>query len=176
VTRALVVMGVSGSGKSTLGRALGQHLGWRFVEGDTLHPPANIAKMAAGLPLDDADRRPFLDAVAQVIVDAQGTGIVVSCSALKRSYRDLIRARAGAVRFVLPEMSREQLAARLLQRRAHFMPVSLLDSQLATLEAPEPGEQAIRVDGAASTEVQVAQVLAAITARDVPSSHDTDAP
>jgi gluconokinase len=162
VTQAIVVMGVSGCGKSTLAQALGARLGWRFVEGDTLHPPANIAKMAAGIPLDDTDRRPFLEAVAQAIVAARGAGIVVSCSALKRSYRDLIRARAGEVTFVLPDMPRALLAARLAQREDHFMPASLLDSQLAALEPPGPDESALRLDGTLSTPAQVAAVLGAL--------------
>jgi carbohydrate kinase (thermoresistant glucokinase family) len=159
---AVIVMGVSGCGKSTLARALGQRLGWRFVEGDTLHPPANVAKMAAGIALDDDDRMPFLEAVAQSLVESQGRGVVVSCSALKRRYRDLIRARAGAVTFVLPDLTRAQLAARLAQRHDHFMPASLLDSQLATLEPPGPDESALRVDGAAPTATQVAAILHAL--------------
>jgi carbohydrate kinase (thermoresistant glucokinase family) len=167
MARALVVMGVSGSGKSTLGRALAARLGWPFIEGDTLHPPANVAKMAAGKPLDDADRRPFLEAVAQAIVAARSrapaAGVIVSCSALKRSYRDLIRARAGAVTFVWPAMSRMQLAARLALRQDHFMPATLLDSQLADLEPPGADELLIRIDGDASTEAQVAAVLAALS-------------
>jgi gluconokinase len=159
MTRALVIMGVSGAGKSTLGRALAEALGWKFVEGDTLHPSANVAKMAAGKPLDDEDRWPFLDNVAQAIVASGDSGIVVSCSALKRSYRDFIRARTGPVTFVLPMLSREALQARMEQRRDHFMPLALLDSQLTTLESPQPGEDVIVVDGAASTEEQVARVL-----------------
>ena len=162
----LIVMGVSGSGKSTLGQALATALGWRFIEGDTLHPPANIAKMAAGMPLDDADRRPFLEAVADAILasrrESPATGVVLSCSALKRSYRDLLRAHAGELTFVLPEMSRQQLAARLSKRHDHFMPATLLDSQLADLEAPQPGEASIVVDGAAPTAAQVARVLSAL--------------
>ena len=159
---AVIVMGVSGCGKSTLARALSERLGWRFVEGDTLHPPANVAKMAAGIALDDDDRLPFLEAVAQALVESRDRGVVASCSALKRRYRDLIRARAGAVTFVLPDLTRAQLAARLAQRSDHFMPVSLLDSQLATLEPPGPDESALRVEGTAPTDTQVAAILHAL--------------
>ena len=178
--RTLVVMGVSGCGKSTLGRALAERLGWRFVEGDTLHPSANVEKMRAGIALDDADRRPFLDAVAQALVDARTasphSGVVASCSALKRGYRDRIRARAGAVTFVMPELTRAQLATRLARRTDHFMPATLLDSQLAALEPPGADEQAIRIDGSASTDAQVMQVLAALTAPDTRPSHPTVPP
>ena len=162
MTRAVVVMGVSGCGKSTLGRALATALGWRFVEGDTLHPPANVAKMAAGVPLDDEDRRPFLTRVAQAITAEQPLGVVVSCSALRRSYRDLIRASTGEVTFVLPLLDRDVLLARLALRHDHFMPASLLESQLAALELPGPEERAIVVDGTDTTAAQVAQVLAAL--------------
>lgn len=160
MTRALVVMGVSGCGKSTLGRALAAALGWRFVEGDTLHPEANVAKMAAGEALDDADRAPFLERVAAALRAGQPQGIVVSCSALKRRYRDRIRALVAGVRFVLPELERAQVAARLALRRGHFMPAALLDSQYADFEPPTGDERAIRVDGAAGTDAQVAAVLA----------------
>lgn len=154
-------MGVSGSGKSTLGPELALALGVAFIEGDTLHPEANVAKMRAGIPLDDRDRRPFLENVADAILAANG-GVVVSCSALKRSYRDLIRARAGPVTFAWQKVERAELAARLTRRRGHYMPASLLDSQLAALEPPGPDEHAIVLDGAASTAAQVAHVLAAL--------------
>jgi carbohydrate kinase (thermoresistant glucokinase family) len=162
VTRAIVIMGVSGCGKSTLGRELAAALGSEFVEGDALHPPANVAKMRAGVPLEDRDREPFLLRVADAIRAAKPHGAVVSCSALKRSYRDLIRDRAGAVTFVWPRADRAVLAVRLAQRRDHYMPASLLDSQLAALEPPVADERAIEVDGAAPTAAQVAAVLAAL--------------
>jgi gluconokinase len=165
VTQAVVVMGVSGSGKSTLGRALADALGWRFVEGDALHPTANIAKMAGGAALDDADRQPFLAAVARTIADQRAHGIVVSCSALRRAYRDQIRAKAGEVVFVLPVLDRATLASRLAQRPDHFMPAALLDSQLAALEPPEDGEQFVVVDGTVTTSAQVDEALAALRAR-----------
>jgi gluconokinase len=152
-------MGVSGCGKSTLGRALAAELGWRFVEGDDLHAPASIAKMAAGIPLNDADRRPFLESVATMLAGRPHPGAVAACSALKRSYRDLIRDIAGDVLFVLPVVDRAELAARLAHRRGHFMPASLLDDQLATLEPPSVDELAIVVDGAAPTSEQVARIV-----------------
>jgi gluconokinase len=162
---ALVVMGVSASGKTTLGEALAAALNWRFVEGDTLHPPDNIARMSAGIPLDDEARRPFLAAVAGLIAAERQHGVVVTCSALKRSYRDLIRARGGDVTFVLPLVPRTVLATRLARRRGHFMPASLLESQLATLELPGPDEDAIVVDGTAATELQIEQVLGELKRR-----------
>jgi gluconokinase len=161
----MVVMGVTGSGKSTLGQALAQALGWRFVEGDSLHPAANIAKMAAGMALNDADRRPFLDNVAQAIAAASAHGVVVSCSALKRSYRDRIRMGDPRVVFVLPVMTRAALQARLTGRTGHFMPASLLDSQLADLQPPQPDELSIQVEGEAGTDEQVRQTLAAARAQ-----------
>jgi gluconokinase len=122
-------MGVAGSGKTTVGRALAEKLGYRFVEADELHPAANIEKMRRGIALDDADRWPWLDAVA-----AQLHGdVVVSCSALKQSYR----ARLKPTQVVYLKASREALAQRVAHRPGHFFPASLLDSQLATLEEPE---------------------------------------
>jgi gluconokinase len=158
VIRAIVVMGVSGCGKSTLAAALATALGWQFVEGDTLHPARNIAKMRAGLPLDDEDRLPFLENVAAALA-ANRSGVVVSCSALKRSYRDRLRARAGDLLFVLPEVDRAKLVARLENRGNHFMPPSLLSSQLESLESPDADEQAIVVDGGADTDLQVSAVV-----------------
>lgn len=165
MTRAIVVMGVSGSGKSTLARALANELGWPFVEGDTLHPAANVAKMAAGIPLDDDDRAPFLDAVAAALRAGRAHGIIVTCSALKRRYRDFLRGAAGDVAFVLPALDRAKLAARLARRHDHYMPASLLDSQLADFESPAADENAIVVDGEAPTAAQVARVSAELTNR-----------
>jgi carbohydrate kinase (thermoresistant glucokinase family) len=158
--RAIVVMGVTGSGKSTLASALARALDWRFVEGDTLHPQANIAKMAAGIALTDEDRRPFLQNVAHALSEAVPAGIVVSCSALKRSYRDQIRAGDKNVLFVMPDVPTTSLRARLNQRTGHFMPASLLESQLAILEPPQEDELSIQVPGDATTEEQVRRVLA----------------
>ncbi len=140
--RPIVVMGVSGTGKSTIGRGLAETLGLPFVEGDDLHPQANIAKMAAGIPLTDADRAPWLDRIAAEL-DRQ---VVVTCSALKRSYRDRLRVAAPDLVLVYLHGAPELLAARMAQRDGHFMPSSLLESQLATLEEPAADEDTIPVD------------------------------
>ncbi|HEU0207106.1 MAG TPA: gluconokinase [Pseudolysinimonas sp.] len=142
-SRPVVVMGVSGSGKTTVGAALADALGLPFVDGDALHPEANVAKMAAGIPLDDADRAPWLDAVGRVLAAAP---VVVACSALKRVYRDRLRAAAPALQLVFLDGSRELLASRMAARPAHFMPTALLDSQLATLERPGPDEHALTAE------------------------------
>jgi len=142
----LVLMGVSGCGKSTVAALLAGRLGWDFEEGDDLHPPANIAKMAAGHALDDEDRQPWLEQVAAWIrerTDAGRPGII-TCSALKRSYRDVLRG--DRVEFVYLAGTREQIAKRLAARHGHFMPAALLDSQFAALEPPTPDENAITVD------------------------------
>jgi gluconokinase len=140
-----VVMGVCGSGKSLIGAQLARELDVEFVEGDSLHPPDNVRRMAAGTPLTDDDRRGWLIRVAARLREAQraGVGLVVSCSALKRSYRDLLRSDGEAdVRFVYLAGNRALLAERMAQRRGHFMPPSLLDSQLSILEEPSPDERA----------------------------------
>ena len=137
----LVVMGVSGCGKSTVGELLADRLRVPFLDADNFHPEANLAKMADGTPLDDADRWPWLRLVG-VALAAHPDGAVVACSALRRTYRDLLRDAVPEVRFVHLEGTREQLAARMRARERHFMPVSLLDTQLATLEplgGDEPG-------------------------------------
>ena len=153
----IVVMGVSGCGKSSLGAALADRLDLPFHEGDALHPPANVAKMASGTPLSDDDRWPWLDRVAKVLHD-EGAA-VVSCSALKRRYRDHIRSGAGgSVQFIHLWGSRDLLAARMAARPDHYMPVSLLDSQLATLEPPGPDE-ALTLDIAATPAVLLAAAL-----------------
>ena len=149
VNRGLyVVMGVSGSGKSLIGAALARALGVDFVEGDEYHPAENVERMARGVPLTDDDRAAWLRSLAVRIREAKdaGTGLVMSCSALKRSYRDVLRAEAGELRFVFLRGSRALLAERLASRRGHFMPPSLLDSQLATLEEPSPDEHACVCD------------------------------
>ena len=139
----VLVMGVSGSGKSSVGVALAERLGVPFLEGDSLHPAANVAKMAAGLPLDDADRAPWLAAIATWMKDR--TDGVVACSALKRAYRDRLREAAPGMRIVALLPPPDVLAERLGHRRGHFMPGSLLASQLATLEVPGDDEDAIVV-------------------------------
>ena len=143
-----VVMGITGSGKSTVGAMLAQTLGLDFVEGDDYHPPENVRRMAAGIPLTDEDRADWLRALAARLRDAEesGAGLVMTCSALKRSYRDLLRAAAPAVQFVYLSGSRPLIAERVAGRRGHFMPASLLDSQLATLEEPDADERAWACD------------------------------
>jgi gluconokinase len=145
---AAVVMGVSGAGKSTIGAALAERLDWEFVDGDSLHPPTNVAKMRAGQPLDDRDREPWLDAIAAQIDSwiEEGTPGIITCSALKRRYRDRIIAERAGVRLIYLRGSRELVARRLTERRGHFMPASLLDSQFTTLEAPAADEDAIAID------------------------------
>jgi carbohydrate kinase (thermoresistant glucokinase family) len=144
----LVVMGVSGCGKSTVGALLAGELGWPFEEGDSLHPQANIDKMAAGHPLDDDDRWPWLEKVAEWAegcLDAGRSG-VITCSSLKRTYRELINRRGHGIEFVYLAGSRELIGARLAARQGHFMPTSLLDSQFATLEEPGADEPSIRLE------------------------------
>lgn len=160
--RALIVMGVSGSGKTSVGEALAAHLGAPFVEGDALHPQANVAKMASGAPLTDADRWPWLSAIADRVAAEPAPVIVVSCSALRRAYRDHLRTGAGRpVGFVYLHGTEAVLAARMSAREGHFMPSSLLASQLATLEDPrgEPGVVAVDVD--APVEAVTAAAIAA---------------
>lgn len=153
----VVQMGVSGSGKSTTGAALAAALGWPFIDADDLHPPANVAKMAAGTPLTDADRWPWLDRIVMGLrrVTASGGNAVLACSALKKAYRDRL-ATAGDVRFVYLRGDRETIAARLAARRHRYMPATLLDSQFATLEVPG---DAIDVDIRASVQVQVRSII-----------------
>jgi gluconokinase len=139
-----VVMGVCGAGKSLIGDRFARALGISFVEGDGLHSPGNVARMSAGIPLTDDDRTIWLAAIATRLGDAQraGAGLVVSCSALKRRYRDVLRAGAAAVQFVYLQGTRDRLEQRLSGRRGHFMSSTLLDSQLAILEPPSPDEHA----------------------------------
>ena len=160
-------MGPSGAGKSVVGAALAQRLGVPFIDADDLHPPRNKAKMAAGTPLDDADRWPWLDLVARAARDA--APVVVACSALRRAYRDRLRGDDDAVVFVELVVDREVLAQRLSARDHEFMPASLLASQLGTLEPLEAGEPGIRFPGtedvAATGDADVEASAAAIAAR-----------
>lgn len=145
----VIVSGVSGSGKSTVGSALARELGLPFLDGDALHPPANIAKMAAGHPLDDADREPWLAALAaRIVAMAQARGGVIACSALKRSYRDVLRAASPGVCFVQLVLDRTAALDRVAHRLGHFMPATLVDSQLASLEPLQPDEPGLAVDAA----------------------------
>lgn len=156
----IVVMGVSGSGKSTVGRLLAQTLRLPFQDGDELHPPDNIARMAAGVPLTDADRQDWLAAIGKRLAAAGGRrdGVVVACSALKRAYRDQLRAAAPDLRLVYLQGAAPLLAERLAARRDHYMPASMLPSQLTALEPPGPDEGAIALDVAQSPEVIVEAV------------------
>ncbi len=140
VRSPIVVMGVSGSGKSTVGALLAAQLGMPFIDGDALHPAANKRKMAAGIALDDADRAPWLDAIAQALARAPA---VIACSALKRRYRDRLRMAAPDLNFVYLAGSRALLAQRVGRRRHEFMPPELLDSQIALLEPPGGDEEAL---------------------------------
>jgi gluconokinase len=152
----IVAMGVSGSGKSTVGAALAQRLRVPFADADDFHPPANIAKMTAGEALTDEDRYPWLEAIGEWLVAHESSGGVMSCSALKRKYRDQLRRHAPGVEFVHLSGSREVIARRQASRPGHFMPPSLLDSQFATLEplAPDERGEVIDVDQAIDQIVQ----------------------
>jgi carbohydrate kinase (thermoresistant glucokinase family) len=158
----IVVMGVSGSGKTTIGRLLARELGWPFEEGDELHPPANVAKMKAGIPLDDNDRRPWLEAVADWIDRQRRAGAhgVITSSALKKAYRDRIVGSRPDVGLVYLRGGRDLIASRLARRHGHFMPPSLLDSQFATLEEPGPEEHAVIIDVEDAPEATVEEILA----------------
>ena len=144
----VVVMGVSGCGKSTVGQALASALGVEFIEGDHFHPPRNVELMATGVALTDADREGWLRLLAQQIATArsEGRGLVLSASALKRAYRDLLRGPGGELRFVHLHGAREVLARRMAARTGHYMPATLLGSQLATLEPPGADENAVSFD------------------------------
>lgn len=167
----VVVMGVSGCGKSTVGALLARRLGAEFLEGDELHPPRNIERMASGIALTDNDRRDWLLEIAHQLADARAGrhALVVSCSALKRSYRDMLRTAASDLAFVHLHAGRELLEARLQARPGHFMPSSLLESQLQTLEPPASDERAITLD-AALPPAELAAQAAAWLARPAPSS------
>lgn len=142
----IVVMGVSGSGKSTVGAALAQRLGVPFEDADDLHPAANIAKMSAGIALDDDDRHPWLETIGAWLAAHDRHGGVISCSALKRSYRDQLRAHAARAVFVHLHGTREVIARRQASRPGHFMPASLLDSQFDTLEPLADDEAGVVID------------------------------
>lgn len=157
VSKPIVVMGVSGSGKSTVGAALAHQLDLAFIDGDDLHPSQNKQKMAAGIPLDDADREPWLLAIGAVL--AEGS-VVVACSALRRRYRDTLRRAAPNLQLVYLQGSRALLAKRLTERSHAFMPASLLDSQLATLEPPQRDEHPLILDIATAADTLASQAAA----------------
>lgn len=158
---ALVVMGVSGSGKSTIAESLAARLGWRYEDADKFHPPANVAKMSAGQPLTDEDRWPWLQAIADEIdrLSAAGQRAVVACSALKRSYRDILVHGRDDIRIVFLNGTQDLIADRLAARKGHFMPPGLLASQFKTLEPPQPAERPITVSIAAPIETIVDDIV-----------------
>lgn len=157
----IVVMGISGSGKSTLARALAARLQWPFLEGDDLHPPANVERMSLGLPLRDADRIPWLTAVAARISAWHSAGIagVVSCSALQRSYRDVLRRAAPNLRFVHLDIGPDEARRRVSDRTGHFMPTTLVESQLAALETPAQEPDVLVLDATLPTREMMALII-----------------
>jgi len=163
----VVVMGVSGSGKTTVAALLASTLHWEFVEGDDLHPAANVAKMHAGTPLSDADRAPWLARIAATIdrLRAAGQGGVVACSALRRVYRDVLIGDRPGVALVYLRGDHDVLAARMRARPGHFMPVSLLDSQLATLEEPGADEHPIVLPITGTPAATVRAIISALEGR-----------
>jgi carbohydrate kinase (thermoresistant glucokinase family) len=157
----VVMMGVSGCGKTTIAMKLAERLGWQMLEGDKLHPPANVAKMSAGTPLDDKDRWPWLRAIAGAIDDWRASGVsgVVACSALKRAYRDILIGSRADVVLVYLQGSHDLIAARMAARHGHFMPAGLLDSQFATLEEPGEAERPIVVSIAPAPDAIVEAII-----------------
>lgn len=164
---ALVVMGVSGSGKSTIAASLAERLGWQYEDGDKFHPRSNVEKMSAGQPLTDDNRRPWLQAIADEIDRIARTSghVVVACSALKRSYRNILIHGRNDVAFIYLDGTQELIAKRLGQRKGHFMPPRLLDSQFKTLETPAVDETAIAVSIDASVTAIVDDIVAKLDAR-----------
>jgi gluconokinase len=165
---SLVIMGVSGSGKTTIAQELGRQLGWEYAEGDEFHPPANVEKMHSGHPLTDEDRRPWLRKIAEWVAwhEDLHKSIVITCSALRVAYRDLLRQDNPSVFFVHVDVGRAVLEKRLAERRGHYMPASLLDSQLATLEPLAPGEPGKAVPGDAEPPAVVRSVVDLLRATD----------
>jgi gluconokinase len=162
----IVVMGVAGCGKSTVGRMLAQRLGWPFAEADDFHSAANVAKMAAGTPLTDEDRRPWLESIRRWM-DETASDSVVTCSALRRSYRDILRGAQANVRFLHLSGTQESIGARMAARTSHFMPTSLLASQLATLEPLEAGEDGVVINVTGRPEEIVASAIKVLGLREM---------
>ncbi|MEU0937683.1 MULTISPECIES: gluconokinase [unclassified Embleya] len=160
--QVVVVMGVSGTGKSTVGRLLAAELRVPYADADDFHPPANIAKMSAGIPLDDVDRAPWLDSIGEWLAAHARSGGVVGCSALKRAYRDRLRRVAPEVVTLHLVGDRALIAARLHERTGHFMPETLLDSQFADLQALEPDERGLALDVAPGPDAITEQAVAAL--------------
>jgi len=158
----VVVMGVSSSGKTTIAKRLAGTLGWQFQDGDDLHPPENVAKMKGGTSLTDEDRWPWLRRIAERIDEwrAAGQGGVVTCSALKRAYRDVILGGRPGTRLIYLKGSRELIKARMAARKGHFMPIELLDNQFTVLEEPAADERPIVIDVSATPEAIVAEIVA----------------
>lgn len=161
---AIVVMGVSGSGKSVIGTRIAERLGWAFHDGDDYHPAGNVAKMRSGVPLDDADREPWLARLASLlaVAIARPEPLVLACSALKRSHRERLGLPHAGVRLVHLTGSPTLLKKRVEQRAGHFMPATLLDSQRLALEPPEAAEQPIVIDVSAEPDVIVGRIMAAL--------------
>jgi carbohydrate kinase (thermoresistant glucokinase family) len=156
----IVLMGITGSGKTTVGKALAQSLGVEFIDGDDLHPDSNKKKMTSGVPLDDSDREPWLRSVGDELMKRDH--IIIACSALKRSYRDQIRARTPNVRFIHLTGSRDLIHDRLRSRSAHFMPITLLDSQFEALEPLEQSEQGFAIESSRSVNEIVDLITASL--------------
>jgi gluconokinase len=159
---AIVVMGVAGCGKSAVGAALAKVLGANFIEGDRLHPPENVARMASGTPLTDDDRKAWLDTIGRDVAASAKAGhaAVAACSALKRAYRDRLRSFHDGMVFLYLDIDRQTARDRVAGRKGHFMPASLVDSQFAILEQPEPDEPAISLDGTLPVDELVRQAAA----------------
>jgi gluconokinase len=177
----LIVAGVAGSGKTTVGALLAGRLRWRFADADTFHPAANVAKMRAGVPLTDADRQPWLHAITDWMDEriAASQSAVVTCSALRRAYRDQLLAGRPTATMVFLQVSREVLERRLMARPGHFFPEKLLDSQLAALELPAPDERVLTLPAEEDATQTAAQIIATLWPDGDPSAltwvHEGDA-
>ncbi len=173
----LIVAGVSGSGKTTVGAMLAGRLQWRFADGDAFHPAANVAKMHAGIPLTDEDRQPWLRTIAAWMDEriAQGESAVVTCSALKRSYRDALLGGRPEARMIFLSVDRSELARRLATRHGHFFPEQLLGTQLGALEPPQPGESGVTVMASAADPADTVAAIIAMVRPGEDGRHETDA-